>query len=207
MKLIYLLTGSLFLMSLNYYSEKKTIIECSKLFVSFNHDTLKIELSWKKDRIIVGKVENPVGLIGVYYKQLPKGILISDTKQAVDFTCFPITDSTNFKLVSVNGFKLLNTESSLYRSADKYWNHFNKPWLESLVLNKATVYVLSDIKNDLLKYGFNFSTDSTLSNYKYNLENFQLNRTGFGKEIEYMDSIVKFGIYYWDEQIGAYKAK
>lgn len=172
----------------------------------FTGDTLKISVSWKSQRTIIGNTDNPSGLLGVYNKTLPFGITVSDTRNAIAFLDFPQCDSSDFTSVSVKGFNLLNTSSQLYKTPQQFWKDFNRPWLESLVQRKAAIYVLSDANNDLLKYSFTLTSDSCTVHYGYSETNHQLIRTGFGKEIEFMDSVVRTGNYSWDQQLGVYTA-
>lgn len=154
--------------------------------------------SWLPNRIIIGNHSNPVGIIGVYSKSLPNGSVIQDTKNVLEELNFDVATTQNFKSISKDGFKLLNTPSSFYKNPTQFWEEFNKPWLDNLKLNKSNVIVLSDRSNELLKYVLN-------PNGTFLLENGQRVLTGFGKEIQYMDNLVNQGLYMWDGINGVYK--
>jgi hypothetical protein len=69
---------------------------------------------------------------------------------------------------------------------------------EGIVRKKADVIVLSDKGNDLLKY-------QLLNNGQFKYVDNTRVLTGFGKEIEYMENLVRQGKYQWDEGTGVYK--
>jgi hypothetical protein len=108
--------------------------------------------SWLPDRVIVGNIDNPKGLIGVYERQLPDGTWIRDTKNALEELNFPETFASTFVDASKDGFKMLNTNQFYWINPDQFWNEFNIPWLNGLKNSGADVVVLSDKSNDLLIY-------------------------------------------------------
>ena len=161
-----------------------------------NKGIIKIKPSWLPNRIIKGNFGNPSGVIGVYNKNI-NGVLINDIERIIQKLNFPKAGLDNFKTISKTGVKILNVFDDLYRNAEQFWNQFNKPWLEKLVANKADIIVLSDKTDDLLKY--------IIENGQFKYNNNQRILTGFGREIEYMDNLVKQGKYMWDEINGVYK--
>ena len=158
---------------------------------------LNFKPSWLPDRIIVGNADNPKGLIGVYNKQMPDGTFISDTKNAIESIEFPQTNASNFSTTSKEGFKLLNTDNSLYLNGDQYWEEYNLPWLKKITDSKADVVVLSDKENDLLKFQLN-------ADFSFRIVSGSRVKTGFGKEIDFMESLVVEGKYEWDALKGIY---
>ncbi len=158
---------------------------------------LKKKPSWLPDRIIQGNLENPVGVIGVYGKEIGEKKFF-DTKEVVEELNYPVTNAANFATESKDGFKLLNTASHYYKNAEQFWREFNKPWLDELVRSKADIVVLSDKSDNLLRY----VVDKT---GKQILENGKPIKTGFASEIDYLDDLVSKGLYSWDEVNGVYK--
>lgn len=70
------------------------------------------------------------------------------------------------------GFNLLNTPDELYKTADQFWNEYNRPWLDQ-VIQRGDIIVLATLpKKRNLKYK-NRTTE------KYEL-------TGFGREYYYL---------------------
>ena len=92
----------------------------------------------------------------------------------------------------------MNTNKWYYQDGAQYWDDFNKPWLDELVNKKADVVVLSDKSNDLLRYQLN-------PDFSYKTLNGQRVKSGFGKEIDYMENLVSQGKYQWDAVNGIYK--
>ena len=88
-------------------------------------------------------------MLGVYNRQLPDGTWVSDTKNALEsIGDYPIANNSNFRTISKDGYKMLNTPPDFYQNADQFWIQYNKPWLDDLVSNKADVMILSDKSND-----------------------------------------------------------
>jgi hypothetical protein len=154
--------------------------------------------SWLPDRVIVGNIDNPKGLIGVYERQLPDGTWIRDTKNALEELNFPETFASTFVDASKDGFKMLNTNQFYWTNPDQFWNEFNTPWLNGLKNSGADVVVLSDKSNIALTHVLN-------PDNKPKMVNGQFIKTGFGKEIEFMETLVEQGLYQWDEIKGLYK--
>jgi hypothetical protein len=160
--------------------------------------TLTVKPSWLPNRTIVGNLDNPKGLIGVYNKTMPDGSVINDTKRVIEELDYPQTFASTFEASSKDGYKILNTNKWYYQDGDQYWGDFNKPWLDELVNKKADVVVLSDKSNDLLRYQLN-------PDFSYKTLNGQRVKSGFGKEIDYMENLVSQGKYQWDAVNGIYK--
>jgi hypothetical protein len=196
-KYILLFLATLFL-SVPSFAEKNVFFGEGKELVQGAGKVLTSKPSWLPNRIISGNTSNPKGLLGVYDKTLPNGSKIQDTKNMLDELVFPEATASNFKTVSKDGFKMLNTPKSFYQNADQFWTQYNKPWLDDLVANKADVVILSDKSDDLLKYVLN--SDGT-----FKIENGQRVLTGFGREIQYMDNLVQQGKYQWNALEGLYK--
>lgn len=160
--------------------------------------SLTSKTSWLPNRTIVGNLDNPKGLIGVYDKTLPNGTVISDTKRMIQELDYPQTFASTFETSSKDGFKILNTNRWYYQDGAQYWDDFNRPWLDELISKKADVVVLSDKGNELLKY-------QLLDNGQFKYVDNKRVLTGFGKEIEYMDNLVQQGKYQWEGANGTYK--
>jgi hypothetical protein len=161
--------------------------------------TLLLRPSWMPNRVITGNLENPKGLIGVYSRKLPDGTIVDDTKRALAELEYETTYLSNFTTYSKDGFKMLNTSEWYYRADQPaFWDDFNKPWLDELVKSKADVVVMSDKNNDLLK--FVLTPDG-----RPKLVDGLPVMSGFGKEIEYFEDLVKLGVYVWDQATGAYR--
>lgn len=171
--------------------------------VKFN-DTLNIKFSWNNERYVVGGVSKPVALIGVYSKITSTKDTIKDIYNSISYLNFPAVDTIDFREHSYKGFKILNLDSEFYQNDEQFWRQYNLPWLESLTQNKTTIYVLSSINTDQLKYQFIKISENTAVVFKYSDLTYQLMRTGFGKEIEYMEDKVRKGVYRWDETHGAF---
>ena|GEM_PF-3338876 len=155
--------------------------------------------TWLPERAIAGNLDNPKGLIGVYRKNLPDGSLVDDTQRALADLDFPETYASNFTTASKDGYKMLNTNEWYYRMDEPaFWDDFNKPWLDQLTSDKADIVVLSDRSNDYLKYVLDADGNPKILNGT-------AQKTGFGREIEYMDNLVNEGVYRWDEVTGTYK--
>ncbi|MDP4275605.1 MAG: hypothetical protein Q8907_15130, partial [Bacteroidota bacterium] len=159
--------------------------------------TLTEKPSWLPSRVITGNIDNPKGLIGVYEKNIPGLGKIDDTKRMLSEIDYPMCSASDFKTTSQDGFKMLNVPND----AADMWATYNKPWLEDLTNNKADVVVLSDKSNDLLKYVLKSDGSGAFET----LPNGQKILTGFGKEIDYMENLVKQRKYQWDELNGLYK--
>lgn len=154
--------------------------------------------SWLPNRVITGNLQNPKGLIGVYERQLPDGSWIRDTKNALEDLNFPETYASNFVDASKDGFKMLNTNPYYWSNPQQFWDEFNIPWLNGLRNSGADVVVLSDKSNISLTHVLN--PDGTPQ-----IINGQVVKTGFGKEIDFMDNLVNQGLYQWDGVNGLYK--
>jgi hypothetical protein len=165
--------------------------------------TLTFKPSWLSDRVITGNLDNPKGLIGVYNKTLPDGSIVDDTKRALADIEFDVTYASNFESFSKDGFKMLNTNKWYYIMDEAgYWENFNKPWLDDLVKNKADVQVLSDKNNELLRY--QWTLEEAILKFRFDRELKRM-ETGFGKEIEYFETLVAAGKYRWEEATGTYR--
>lgn len=173
---------------------------------STENETLNIKLSYKTDRLISGNVKQPVALIGVYKKFINNKDTIQDIHQSIAYLKFPQMDTLAFKTHSYKGFKILNLSNDVYKTDTQFWEQYNLPWLEYLTNNKTTIYVLSDSAIDQLKYQFSDLYPFGPFVFRYFNATKQLIRTGFGKEIEYLDGLIKKGTYTWNEQLGAYEA-
>lgn len=173
---------------------------------STGNDTLNIKLSYKTDRLIIGNVKQPVALIGVYKKLINNKDTIQDIYQSIAYLNFPQLDTLTFKTHSYRGFKILNLNNDVYKTDTQFWEQYNLPWLEYLTNNNTTIYVLSDGAIDQLKYQFYDPHPIGPFVFRYFNMTKQLMRTGFGKEIEFLDALIKKGIYTWNEQLGAYQA-
>jgi len=161
--------------------------------------------SWMPNRVIEGSLDNPKGLLGVFNKNLPNGSIISDTKNALEDIDFPLASASNFKSLSKDGFKMLNTPGEFYQNSNQFWDQFNKVWLNDLASNKADIIILSDKSNGLLKY--TWKKDALTGEAVYDLlpGTNQRIKTGFGREIEFMEDLVSKGKYQWDNINGLYK--
>jgi hypothetical protein len=166
---------------------------------------LTMKPSWMPNRVIEGSLDNPKGLLGVFNKNLPDGSTISDTKNALEDIDFPEASASNFKTLSKDGFKLLNTPSEFYQNSDQFWDQYNKVWLNDLATKKADIIILSDKSNDLLKYVW--KKDALTGEAVFDLVpgTNQRIKTGFGREIEHMEDLVTKGKYQWDNVNGLYK--
>ena len=111
---------------------------------------------------------------------------------------FPETFASNFVDASKNGFKMLNTNQFSWSNPTLFWNDFNIPWLNGLRNSGADVVVLSDKSNIALTHVLN-------PNGTPKIVNGQVVKTGFGKEIDYMENLAQQGIYQWDGANGLYK--
>lgn len=113
---------------------------------------------------------------------------------------FPETFASNYTTASKDGFKMLNTNEWYYKMDEpSFWDDFNKPWLDKLTSDGADIVVLSDKGNDYLKFIFNKADGS------FATKNGQRIKTGFGKEIDYMENLVQQGKYEWDATEGLYR--
>ena len=137
---------------------------------------LKLRPSWLPNRVIATKPNETVTLLGNYMK---------DTKRALEELDYP--KSTNFG--AKNGdFNLLNVDDELAKKFQlTFWEKFNQPWLEKATGRGDDFIVLSN-KFD--------------KNLLYNKSTGEL--TGFGREIQFMDDLVKNGIYKFVEEEGRY---
>jgi hypothetical protein len=95
-------------------------------------------------------------------------------------------ESINFG--AKNGdFNLLNVPDILARKFQlNFWEIFNKPWLEKAVERGDDIVVLSDKFDQKLLYKSSGEI------------------TGFGREIQFMDDLVKKGIYTFVKEEGKY---
>jgi hypothetical protein len=160
--------------------------------------------SWLPNRIITGDLTNPKALLGVFEKEMPNGTWIRDTKNALVNIGFPVATVNNFKTVSKDGYKMLNTPQNFYQNADQFWTQYNKPWLDDLVTNKADVVILSNKFDDLLKYQWDLDPLTNQPIYRKLPNTNTRIQTGFGREIEYMENLVQQGKYQWDPVNGFY---
>jgi len=170
------------------------------------NDTLKVKFSYKAERLIIGNLKKPIALIGVYNKIINTNDTIQDIYKSISYLNFPQVDTVNFRKHNYKGFKILNLNNNAYKNDKQFWEEYNLPWLENLIANKTTIYVLSNSNIDQLKYQFFSSYTMGPIFFKYFHYNNQLMRTGFGKEIEYLDDLIKKGTYKWNENLGAYQA-
>jgi hypothetical protein len=139
--------------------------------------------SWKAGRILKGNISNPIGAIGSFERDIKQLILDIGYKETTDLA------------YSQNGIKLLNTPKTVYKPGT-FWVEYNEPWLKGITDAKADVAVLSDPTDNLLKYQWRLENGET----KYILDsNLQKVKTGFGKEIDFMENLVKQGKYKFDE--------
>ncbi|WP_413512345.1 hypothetical protein [Myroides odoratus] len=168
-------------------------------------DTLKIKLSWYPNRVIVGDKTKPVALVGVYKKIVNTTDTIQDIYNSIAYLNFPQVETSSFKQHTYRGFKILNLDNAVYKNDTQFWEEYNLPWLKELIETQTTIYVLSNATLDQLKYQFIYFYPQGPIVYKYFTTNNQLMRTGFGKEIEYLDAQIKQGYYRWNEHLGAYQ--
>jgi hypothetical protein len=150
--------------------------------------------SWLPNRILQGDLTKPKGLIGVYNKEISQGNFISDTKNMLQELNYPLCNSSNFSNVSQDGFKMLNVPND----AADMWVTYNKPWIEALTNGKADLVVLSNKADDLMKFQLN-------PDFSFKTINGQRIKSGFGKEIDFMENLVQQGKYQWDGVNGVYK--
>lgn len=188
------------------WSIKSTSLPLSFTATSTENDTLKIKLSYKTDRLIIGNEKKPIALIGVYKKRINNNDTIQDIAQSIAHLHFPRLDTLTFQTHSYKGFKILNLNDDVYKTDTQFWEQYNLPWLEYLTNNKITIYVLSDSAIDQLKYQFFYPYPVHPLVFRSFPTTNQLIRTGFGKEIEYLDALIKKGTYTWNEELGAYQA-
>lgn len=149
---------------------------------------------------------NPKALLGVFKKEMPDGSIIKDTENALDFIGFPQANKSNFKTISKDGYKMLNTPSSYYENAEQFWKEYNKPWLDDIVSKKGDFVILSDKTDDLLKYKWTKNPITGKVQYDVVPGTTSRIKTGFGSEIDYMEDLVKQGKYEWDSVTGIYKS-
>ncbi|MCX6312028.1 MAG: hypothetical protein NT084_10395 [Bacteroidetes bacterium] len=167
--------------------------------------TMNFQPSWLPNRVITGNLNTPKGVLGVFQKQMPNGNWIKDTKNALDDINFPQATANNFKTISKDGFKLLNTPGEFYVDADQFWNQYNKPWLDELIGQKSEIVILSDKSDDLLKYQWDIDPITNTPIFRKIPNTNTRIQTGFGREIEYMENLVQQGKYEWDGINGIYK--
>jgi hypothetical protein len=152
--------------------------------------TIKFELSWKPGRVIKGNINNPIGVIGSYEKDIKQLILEMGYKETPDV------------YYSQNGIKVLNAPQRVYLNGEQFWLEYNEKYLKGITDAKADVAVLSDPTDDLLKYQWVIENGKP----KYILDdNLQMVKTGFGKEIDLMENLVKQGKYEFNKIEGIYK--
>ena len=108
---------------------------------------------------------------------------------------FPMCNANNFTTASKDGFKLLNVPND----AVDMWATYNRPWIEAITNAKAEITVLSNRSESLLKYVLDPNTNLP------KIVNGQKVLTGFGKEIDFMETLVQQGKYQWDGLSGSYK--
>lgn len=110
------------------------------------------------------------------------GNYIKDTKRALEELNYP--KSTNFG--AKNGdFNLLNVPDEIYEISPDFFKEYNLPWLAEATNRGDDVIIMSD------------KFDQNLLFRKGEI-------TGFGKEIEFMDGLVKKGIYKFVKEEGKY---
>lgn len=135
---------------------------------------LKLKPSWLPERIIATKSKKTVTLLGNYIK---------DTKNVLTELNYP--KSINFS-AKEGEFNLLNVPDEKIKNFSTFWEDFNQPWLKQATDRGDEIVILSDkFSQDLL--------------YKSSGE-----ITGFGKEIEFMDNLVKEGVYKFIKEEGKY---
>ena len=107
----------------------------------------------------------------------------SDMKYVLQELNYP--KSTNFGPKS-GEFNLLNVPDDIYVPAT-FWDDFNKPWLQAATNRGDDIIIMSNkLDNSLLiKDGA---------------------KTGFGKEIDFMEDLVSKGQYRYDDALGKYIA-
>jgi hypothetical protein len=170
----------------------------------FAQKILKYRPSWKPERKLVGNYDKPVGAVGKFRTELPDGTFIQDTKQILEELDYPDQDLTNFKTLSKDGFILLKLPREAYAHVKDFWEEVNKPWLEYLTQNKHDIVVLSDRNNEYLYYR---TTKDNFNKIKIELDdNNKKVKSIFALELEYMDEMVKKGLYEYDELTATYKA-
>lgn len=136
---------------------------------------------------------------------MPDGTVIDDTKRMIEELSYPETFASNFETVSKDGYKMLNTNRFYSIENPNYWHDFNRRWLDEIVAKKADVVVLSDKSNDLLKYQWTLDPNNGKVIFRRDQITNELLKTGFGKEIEYMENLVQQGKYEWKSAMGVYK--
>lgn len=135
---------------------------------------LKLNPSWLPKRIITTKPNETVTLIGNYMK---------DTRKALSELNYP--KNTNFG-AKQGDFNLLNVPEKDIKSFTTFWEDFNQPWLKQATDRGDDVIIMSDKFDQKLLY----KTTGEI--------------TGFGKEIQFMDNLVKKGIYKFIREEGKY---
>lgn len=135
---------------------------------------LKLNPSWLPKRIITTKPNETVTLIGNYMK---------DTRRMLSELNYP--KNTNFG-AKQGDFNLLNVPEKDIKSFSTFWEDFNQPWLKQATDRGDDVVIMSDKFDQKLLYK---STGEI---------------TGFGKEIQFMDNLVKKGVYRFIREEGKY---
>lgn len=135
---------------------------------------LKFKPSWLPNRVIATKPNETVTLIGNFLKDTDAVLKELNYSQSLDFGS------------RIGEFNLLSVPSDLASKFKPFfWEKYNEPWLRAATNRGDDIIVLSDkYDNSLL-----------VRNNK---------QTGFGKEIQYMDDLVKNGIYKFVEEEGKY---
>lgn len=135
---------------------------------------LKLKPSWLPERIIATKPTETVTLLGNYLK---------DTKRVLNELDY--SKNTNFG-AKQGEFNLLNVPDEKIKNFSTFWEDFNQPWLKLATERGDDVIVLSNKFDQKLLYK---STGEI---------------TGFGKEIKFMDELVKKGVYKFLKVEGKY---
>lgn len=111
------------------------------------------------------------------------GSYSSDIKHVIRELNYP--KSTNFG-PKLGEFNILNVPDNLYMPAS-FWDDYNKPWIQAATNRGDDIIIMSNkFDNSLLiKDG---------------------SKTGFGKEIDFMEELVSRGRYRFDDALGKYVA-
>jgi hypothetical protein len=135
---------------------------------------LKFKPSWLPKRVIATKPNETVTLIGNFLR---------DTDGVLNELNYP--KSLDFGN-RIGEFNLLSVPTDLAKKFKLFfWEKYNEPWLRAATDRGDDIIVLSD----------KYDKSLLIRNNK---------QTGFGKEIQFMDDLVKRGIYKFVEQEGKY---
>ena len=98
------------------------------------------------------------------------GSYASDTSKIIDELNYPKNLDFDAKQDS---FNVLNTPDEFHKTPDQFWNEYNKPFLDKAI----------ERGNDII-----LTTKPTTASLTRTLENGAVERSGYGREIDYLKS-------------------